>query len=112
MRLKGYWSLVYVTRGTPLVCSVEQLESSRSHTTKNGYSFDRERECEEHAYTGFDYECDDCKEVTTSYTDDDLLQSAIQSASQYCDRTRDTWVVDSDTREIVAAFHMIIERLV
>ena len=109
--MKGTWAIVLVRKYRPwLECTPELLETSRTHVAKNGYSFERECACIDHE--DFNYSCSECKVVTTTYTDEDLLDSALGLAEMQCSLRDDAWVVDSDTLQIVAAFRMSIEKVV
>jgi hypothetical protein len=109
--MKNTLAVVYVPRGTPITeCPPERLNSSRTNMSKSGYSYAGDFPCPDH--DDFHYGCPDCVTKTVTYTAEDMLQSAIEIARTYCSCRQDAWVVDGETRHVIAAFRMTIERLV
>lgn len=108
--MKGTWAVVLVRKHRALECTPELLETARIYNGKRGYSFEQEFICEDHV--DFSLSCKDCVTKTVTYTDEDMLNHAVDMAQMKCSLYDDAWVVDSDTLQIVAAFRMSIEKIV
>ena len=108
--MKGTWAIVLVRKYMALECTSKLLKTSRTYIGKNGYSFEQEFICEDHV--DFSLSCKDCVTKTVTYTDEDMFNRAVDMAQMQCSLRDDTWVVDSDTLQIVAAFRMSIEKFV
>jgi len=111
MILPGSRARVYVPRCTPIpsVCPPDIAASAQSGIGKHAYTFNRQVPCAEHL--DFEADCPACTLDPITYTEEDLWEQALRSGSLGCTRTHDTWIVDGDTMEIVAAFRMTIERI-
>ncbi len=92
------WSIVKVNRGTnPCECSREQINASKLHLSSKGYTYSKYDDYGN--YEDF---------VVTS---EDCFESAVKMAYNTCDMYSDSWLVNSETLEIVRAFRMSIERM-
>lgn len=110
---KNMWHEIKVPRGTPLIVTDKILDSCRSSITKNAYTHMLELPCNDHDdCIGAMSWCSACKTQVITETSQNKFDRCIEYARRTCDQHYDTWVVDGDTSEIVAAFRANIERLI